>query len=70
VTDIVFETLLLGVAFSGVLYPAVIVRWAKRAYPDLDEHDRTILWIARLIGVGGLGVALFFLLIIVRSFSS
>jgi hypothetical protein len=48
----------------------VIVRWAKRAHPDLPEDDGTILWIARLVGIGGLGVALFFVMIIVRSFSN
>jgi hypothetical protein len=32
------------------------------------EDDKTILWITRLIGVGGLCVVAFFWLIIVRSF--
>jgi hypothetical protein len=47
----------------------VAARWAKRAYPDIPEDDEKVLWIARLAGVGGLGVALF-LVIIVLSFSS
>jgi len=67
--DVLFAMLLLGGAVLAVLRPVVIVRWAKRAYPDLPEDDETILWIARLVGVGGLGVGLFFLVIIVRSFS-
>ena len=69
-TDIVFAALVLGVAALAILRPVVILRWAKRAYPDIPEDDRTILWIARLVGIGGLGVALFFVLIIVRSFSN
>jgi hypothetical protein len=68
-TDVVFAVLVLGVAVLAILRPVVIVRWAKRAHPDLPEDDETILWIARLVGVGGLGVAAFFLVIIVRSFS-
>jgi hypothetical protein len=68
-TDVVLAALVLGVAVLAVLRPVVIVRWAKRAHPDLPEDDETILWIARLVGVGGLGVGLFFLVIIVRSFS-
>lgn len=68
-TDVVFASLVLGVAVLAILRPVVIVRWAKRAHPDLPEDDETILWIARLVGVGGLGVAVFFLVIIVRSFS-
>lgn len=69
-TDVVFAALVLGVAVLAILRPVVIVRWAKRAHPNLPEDDETILWIARLVGVGGLGVAVFFLVIIVRSFSS
>ena len=69
-TDIVFAALVLGVAALAILRPVVILRWAKRAHPDIPEDDRTILWIARLVGIGGLGVALFFVLIIVRSFSN
>ncbi len=68
-TDVVLAALVLGVAVLAILRPVVIVRWAKRAHPDLPEDDETILWIARLVGVGGLGVAVFFLVIIVRSFS-
>ncbi len=68
-TDVVFAASLIGVAALAILRPVVIVRSAKRAYPDLPEDDETILWIARLTGVGGLGVALFLLAIIVRSFS-
>jgi hypothetical protein len=68
-TDVVLAALVLGVAALAILRPVVIVRWAKRAHPDLPEDDETILWIARLLGVGGLGVGLFFLVIIVRSFS-
>jgi hypothetical protein len=69
-TDVVLAALVLGVAVLAILRPVVIVRWAKRAHPDLPEDDETILWIARLVGVGGLGVGLFFLVIVVRSFSN
>jgi hypothetical protein len=69
-TDVVIATLVLSVAVLAILHPVVIVRWAKRAHPDLPEDDGTVLWIARLIGVGGLGVAVFFFVIIIRSFSS
>ena len=68
--DVVLAALVLGVALLAILRPVVIVRWAKRAYPDLPEDDDMVLWIARLVGVGGLGVALFFMVIVVRSFRS
>ncbi len=69
-TDVVLAAVVLGGAVLAIFRPVVIVRWAKRAHPDLPEDDETILWIARLMGVGGLGVALFLLVIVVRSFSN
>ena len=69
-TDVVIAALVLGIAALAILRPVVIVRWAKRAHPDIPEDDRTILWIARLVGIGGFGIALFFVLIIVRSLSN
>ena len=68
--DIVLPAFVLGVAVVAILRPVVIVRWAKRAHPDLPEDDETVLWIARLIGVGGLVLGLFLLMIIARSLSS
>ena len=67
--DVIFALLMFGAASIAVLRPVIILRWAKRAYPDLPEEDETILWIARVVGLGGLGVVGFFLLIIIRSFS-
>lgn len=69
-TDVVIAAFVLSVAVLAILRPVVIVRWAKRAHPDLPEDDGTTLWIARLIGVGGLGIAVFFWVIIIRSLSS
>jgi len=68
--DVILVAWLLGVAVLAILRPVVIVRWAKRAHPDLPEDDETILWIARLVGVGGLGVGLCLLVIIARSFAT
>jgi hypothetical protein len=69
-TDIVFAAFLNSVAVLAILRPVVVVRWAKRAHPDLRENDQTVLRIARFVGVGALGVAVFFLVIIVRSLTS
>lgn len=57
IADIVFPILMLMGAALAILRPVVIVRWAKRAHPDLPEDDKRVLWIARLIGVGLLGSA-------------
>jgi hypothetical protein len=65
-TGIVFATFLISVAVIAIFRPVVIVRWAKRAHPDLRDDDQTVLRIARFVGVGALGVAVFFLFIIVR----
>lgn len=70
IADVVFPILMVGGAVLAILRPVVIVRWAKRAHPDLPEDDERVLWIARLIGVGLLGIGGFILMIIVRSFSS
>ena len=70
IADAIFPVLMLVGAVLAILRPVVIVRWAKRAHPDLPEDDERVLWIARLIGVGILGIGGFILMIIVRSFSS
>lgn len=69
VVDIVLAVSALSMALLGILRPVVIVRWAKQAHPELRENDETLLSITRLIGVGGLCIALFFLVIVIRSFS-
>jgi hypothetical protein len=58
----------LSVAILGIVRPVVIVGWAKHAHPGLMEDDEAALWIARLVGIGGLGVVIFFCVIIIRSF--
>lgn len=63
-----FAGLMLGGAILAIFHPVVIVRWAKGTHPDLSEDDDTNLWIARLVGVGLLGFAVFFLVLIDRSF--
>ena len=70
IADVIFPILMVVGAVLAILRPVVIVRWAKRAHPDLVEDDERVLWIARLIGVGLLGIGGFILMIIVRSFSS
>ena len=67
--DLLFAALALGLALLAILRPVVIVRWAQRAHPDLSEQNSQALWTTRFIGVSGLGVAIFYLLIIIRSFS-
>jgi hypothetical protein len=68
VADIIFGVAMLSVAITGIVRPDIIARWAKRAHPELVEDDKSILWITRLIGAGGLCVVAFFWLIIIRSF--
>jgi hypothetical protein len=68
VADVVFVVLFVGVAMLAIIRPDFIVSWAKRAHPELSEDDNAILWIARLIGVGGLVFSIFFLVIVLRSF--
>ncbi len=69
-TDVILVALVLCVAVLAILRPVTILRWAKRAHPDLQEDDNRILWVARIVGLGGLGVAIAFLVIVVRSFSN
>ena len=68
--DVILTGLALGGAVLAIVRPVVIVRWAKWAHPELPEDDETVLLIARIIGVGGLGLAVFLLVIVARSFSS
>lgn len=58
---------LLGGAITGIVRPVVIVRWAKSAHPQLAEDDRFALLLTRLIGVFGLCITIFALVIIIRS---
>ena len=68
VADFIFGLAMLCVALTAIVRPVIIIRWAKRAHPQLAEDDKIVLRIARLIGVGGLCVAVFFWLVIIRSF--
>jgi len=65
--DLFFAGALIGVAILGIVHPVVVLRWAKRAHPELCEDDKAALLVTRLVGVGGLGVAVFFLVVILRS---
>ena len=66
VADVLFAAVLLTIAVIAIVRPVVIVRWARRAHPQLDEDDQSVLWIARLV-IGGLGVTAFFCTVIFRS---
>lgn len=68
--DLLFAALMLGITTLAVLRPDVIVRWAKRAHPDIPEDDERILWITRLIGIVGLGAAVLLSVVIFRSLSN
>jgi hypothetical protein len=60
-------TVALTVAVIAIVRPVVIVRWARQAHPQLEEDDPSFLWIARIVGIGGLGVTAFFCIIIFRT---
>ena len=70
VADALIPILMVLGALLAIFRPVVILRWAKRAHPDLPEDDERVLWIARLIGVGLFGIGGFILIVIVRSFSN
>ena len=70
ITDILFGASLFAVGAVGIFRPVIILRWAKQAHPQIPEDDGTALAIVRLIGLGILAFAGFFLMIIVRSFGS
>jgi len=67
IADVIFPILMIVGAVFAILRPVVIVRWAKRAHPDLPEDDERVLWIARFIGVVLLGIGGFILMIIVSA---
>jgi hypothetical protein len=54
----------------GVFRPAVIVRWAKTAHPDLREDDDTTLWITRMIGAAQLCGGVYMFVLAVRSLTA
>ena len=43
--DVLIPVLMVAGAVLAILRPVVIVRWAKRAHPDLPEDDERVLWI-------------------------
>jgi hypothetical protein len=67
-TDSVLVAMVLGGAVLAIVRPGIIVQWARQAHKDIPEGDKTILWIARFVGICGLGVGIFFFIIIIRSF--
>jgi hypothetical protein len=57
----------LGITAMCAIRPVVMARWVKRAHPDIDENDKTLLWFIRFIGAVGLGMSLVFSMVIIRS---
>lgn len=66
--EVLFATMMFGFAILGIVRPDIVVRWVKEAHPKFAGDDAPLLFIVRLIGVGGVGVVVFFSLLIVRSF--
>ena len=68
--DVLFAASMLGAFTMGALRPVVIARWLKSADPEIREDDPRVLWIVRVVGIGGLVISVFMSLIIVRSFTN
>lgn len=68
VIDVLFVLAFFGLGILGVMRPHVIIEWAKRAHPQLTVDDKAVLLLARLIGAGIFCFAVFFAMIILRSF--
>ena len=58
----------LGFAILGMARPDVVLRWAKQAHPEFTGDDAPLLLIVRLIGAVGFGIAVYFSVLIFRSF--
>ncbi len=66
--DVVMGLFFLGITTMCVIRPAVMARWVKQAHPNVDENDKTLLRFIRFIGAVGLGMSVFFSIVIIRSF--
>ena len=62
-----FGAMMSSFAIIGIARPAVIIRWAQRAYPQLEEDDQFVLSLARFIGIVGSCVMLFYWVLFIRS---
>jgi hypothetical protein len=46
------------VGACGLVYPEVVLGWAKTARPEIDVDDRSAWWVPRLIGAAFLLIVL------------
>jgi hypothetical protein len=65
---VLFAMAFFGFAILGIARPDVVLRWAKQAHPEFEGDEAPLLLIVRLIGAVGLCIALFFSILVVRSF--
>jgi hypothetical protein len=65
--DMLFGAMLSSVAIIGIARPVVIIRWAQRAHPQIEEDDQFVLSLARFIGIIGSCVMLFYWVLFIRS---
>ena len=67
VVDVFVAVMMVGICALIIVRPVVVLQWARRAYPQIAEDDANALSIVRLVGVGGLFVTGFFLLVVLQS---
>jgi hypothetical protein len=67
-TDVLFALMMYGFVILGIVRPDVIVRWVRQLHPEYAGDEKPLLFIVRLVGWVGLGIVIFFSVIIVRSF--
>jgi len=67
VVDVFVAVMMVGICALIIVRPVVVLQWARRAHPQVAEDDANALSIVRLVGVGGLFVTGFFLLVVLQS---
>jgi hypothetical protein len=56
-----------GMSTLCLLRPAIVIGWAKGAHPKYKGDGTEIVWVVKLIGVGGFFIGLDIVAMIVRA---
>jgi hypothetical protein len=67
IADILFGAMMSSFVVISIVRPVVVVRWAQRAHPQIEEDSQFLLSLTRFIGIVGSCVMLFYWVLFIRS---
>jgi hypothetical protein len=58
---------ILGLSTLCIVRPAIAINWAKKAHPEYAGDGAEIVWVVKLIGIGGVFIGLYIVALVVRA---